>query len=83
VEELIAADTVNTMPEATVKAFMHSGNVKVSIEENLPAAKQVVEKLAKEGINIDAVCDKLQSVGVEKFIESFDSLMDSISKNIL
>ncbi len=83
VEELIGSDTVNTMPEATVDAFLQSGEVKVSIEANLQEAKNAIENLAKEGININAVCDKLQSVGVEKFIESFDSLMNSISKNIL
>ena len=83
VEELIGPDTVNTMPEETVNTFLQSGKVIVTVEKNLEGAKKAIENLKKEGINIDTVCDKLQTVGVQKFVESFDSLMDSIAKNIL
>ena len=83
VEELIGPYTVNTMPEETVKIFLQSGKVRVTVEENLEDAKRVIENLKKEGIYINAVCDKLQTEGIRKFIESFDSLIDSISKSIL
>jgi transaldolase len=84
VEELIGAGTVNTMPTETMEIFVQSGKVKKSaVEENLEGAKKAIENLKKEGINVDAVCDKLQEVGVQKFVESFDSLLDSIAKNIL
>ncbi len=84
VEELIGPDTVNTMPGDTMEAFLQSGKVKKgSVEENLEGAKKAIADLKKEGIDIDTVCDKLQTVGVQKFIESFDSLLDSISKSIL
>ncbi len=84
VEELIGPDTVNTMPTQTMETFLQSGNVKGSaVEENLEGAKKTIEDFKKEDIDIDVVCEKLQKVGVQKFIESFDSLLDSISKNIL
>lgn len=83
VEELIGPDTVNTMPEDTMNAFIQSGDIEVTVEENLEDAKRAIESLNKEGINVDAVCDKLQVEGVKKFIESFDSLIDSISRSIL
>lgn len=84
VEELIGADTVNTMPGETMEAFLTSGTVKQNaVEENFEDAHKTIENLKKENIDIDAVCEKLQEVGVRKFIESFDSLLDSISKNIL
>ncbi len=83
VEELIGSETVNTMPEETVKTFLQSGNIKVVVEENLEDAKKIIKSLNEEGININLVCKKLQAEGVKKFVESFELLLDSISKNIL
>jgi len=84
VEELIGQNTVNTMPGKTMETFIQSGKVKKdAVEENLEGAKKVIDNLKKEGIYVDDVCEKLQKVGVQKFIESFDSLLDSISKSIL
>ena len=83
VEELIGPDTVNTMPGETVDVFLQSGKVRVAVEENLEDAKRAIESLKKEGISVDEVCERLQTVGVQKFIESFDSLIDSIAKSIV
>ncbi len=82
VEELIGPDTVNTMPEETVNAFLQSDKVRVTVEENLEDAKRAIDSLKKEGIYVDEVCEKLQTEGVKKFIDSFDSLIDSIAKSI-
>ncbi|MDD5454224.1 MAG: transaldolase [Candidatus Ratteibacteria bacterium] len=84
VDELIGPNTVNTMPGETMEAFLQDGKVKkASVEENLEGAKKAIADLKKEGIDVNAVCDKLQTVGVQKFIESCDSMLDSISKSIL
>lgn len=83
VQELIGADTVNTMPEATMKAFIKSGEIKVTVEDNLEEARKSLEDIGKAGISVEEVCNQLQDDGVKKFIDSFDSLLDSISKNIV
>ncbi len=55
VEELIAADTVNTLPPATMDAFRDHGRVRASLEENVDQAKQMMAALGRAGISIDAV----------------------------
>src|SRR5439155_4060278 len=79
VEELIGPDTVDTMPPATIDAFRDHGKVRPSLEENLEEPKQVFSKLAKLGINMDDVTNKLQNDGVKLFADSFDTLIDSIT----
>ena len=79
VEELIGPDTVDTMPPATIDAFRDHGRVRPSLEENLEESRQVFSKLAKLGINMDDVTNKLQNDGVKLFADSFDTLIDSIT----
>ena len=79
VEELIGPDTVDTMPPATIDAFRDHGKVRPSLEENLEESKQVFARLAKLGINMDAVTNKLQNDGVKLFADSFDTLLESIA----
>ncbi|MGH9840230.1 MAG: bifunctional transaldolase/phosoglucose isomerase, partial [Blastocatellia bacterium] len=79
IEELIAADTVNTVPPATYTAFRDHGRVRLAIEENLEDAPATLEKLATTGIDIAEVCRQLQDEGVKAFADSFESLMGSIT----
>src|SRR5262249_5604584 len=55
VEELIAADTVNTMPPATLDAFRDHGKVAPTLERNLEQAKEQLAALARAGISLDQV----------------------------
>ncbi|MFN0087514.1 MAG: bifunctional transaldolase/phosoglucose isomerase [Blastocatellia bacterium] len=79
IEELIAADTVNTVPPATYAAFLDHGKVRLGIEEDLDGAIATMARLAEAGIDIDQVCRKLQDDGVKSFADSFESLMQSIT----
>src|SRR5215468_9232884 len=79
VESLIGPDTVNTLPPATFTAFRDHGKVRLTIEENLDEAKETLAKLAKAGIDLKQVCQKLQDDGVKAFADSFESLMQSIT----
>jgi transaldolase/glucose-6-phosphate isomerase len=79
VEELIGPDTVNTLPPATFTAFRDHGKVRPSLEEGLNQAQQVIARLAEIGINLDEVTQKLQEEGVQAFVDSFDTLIGSIS----
>ena len=51
---MIANDTVNTMPPATMDAFRDHGKVADSLDTGIDEAEQVMERLAVAGISIDA-----------------------------
>jgi transaldolase len=78
VEELIGAETVNTMPEETIRAFQDHGTVAGTLERGLDEAKRIFEKLAQIGIDYDDVTATLEKEGIQKFTDSFDELMHAI-----
>jgi transaldolase/glucose-6-phosphate isomerase len=79
VENLIAAQTVNTLPPATYTAFRDHGQVRLSIEENLDDARATLSRLSEVGVDLKQVCQQLQDEGVKAFADSFESLMQSIT----
>jgi transaldolase/transaldolase/glucose-6-phosphate isomerase len=81
IEELIGPDTVNTIPPATLDAYRDHGHPRITLTENIPAAKQVMESLPKLGISMKDVTDKLTDDGVKLFSEAFDKLLQAIEKN--
>jgi transaldolase len=78
VEELIGPMTVNTMPEETIRAFQDHGNVALTLEEDIDAAKELFADLAEAGIDYDDVTETLEREGVEKFADSFAELLEGI-----
>jgi transaldolase / glucose-6-phosphate isomerase len=80
VDALIGADTVNTMPPATMDAFRDHGNLSASLTENVSEAAETMEALARCGISIDAVTQKLTEEGVELFAEAFDKLLGAVAR---
>jgi len=79
VEELIGPQTVNTMPIETIRAFQDHGEVRGStLEEGLDDARRLLVDLAKAGVDYDDVIRVLEEEGVEKFMDSFDQLLDGI-----
>ncbi len=81
VEELIGPDTVNTMPPATVDAFRDHGKLRNSLTEDVPGAQKTMDDLAKAGISIKDVTDKLTEDGVKLFADAFDKLLAAVAKN--
>jgi transaldolase len=81
VEELIGPDTVDTMPPATVDAFRDHGRVRQSLTEDLPGAKKVMDDLAKAGISMKEVTDKLTEDGVKLFADAFTKLLEAVARN--
>jgi transaldolase len=79
VEELIGPETVNTMPRETIEAFQDHGEVRVTLEEGLDAARQLFEELARAGVDYDDVTRVLEGEGVQKFADSFDELLQGIA----
>ena len=81
VEELIGRDTVDTIPPATLDAFREHGKPRASLTEDLASAKQTMDTVAKLGISMKEVTDKLTDDGVRLFAEAFDKLLEAVEKS--
>jgi transaldolase/glucose-6-phosphate isomerase len=81
VEELIGADTVNTMPPATIDAFRDHGRLRNSLTEDVTGAAKVMDDLARAGISIKEMTDKLTNDGVKLFADAFEKLLAAVAKN--
>jgi len=80
VEELIGADTVDTIPPATFDAFRDHGRVRASLTENLDDAAKIMLALEKAGISMKEVTDKLVVDGVKLFADAFKQLLEATGK---
>ncbi|MCB0301416.1 MAG: hypothetical protein KDE52_15275, partial [Calditrichaeota bacterium] len=79
VEPLIGPDTVNTLPEQTIEAFADHGElVANTIEDGITEARQALEDLAEVGIDLEKVTDQLVEEGIQKFVDPFVTLLNSI-----
>ncbi|HET6643543.1 MAG TPA: transaldolase [Gaiellaceae bacterium] len=79
VEELIGAETVNTMPRETIEAFQDHGVVRPTLEGGLDEARRLFDELARIEIDYDDVTRVLEEEGVQKFADSFDELLEGIA----
>ncbi len=75
---LIGANSINTMPTRTLIAFKDHGKVEATLEQQVDDAERVFEALADVGINMEMIGETLLRDGVEQFVASFQSLMASI-----
>ena len=80
VEPLIGPHTINTMPESTVQAFEDHGTVANTVGLGIDEAEQTMEKLARAGIDFDAITKQLLEEGVEKFVVPYDALLENLSQ---
>jgi transaldolase / glucose-6-phosphate isomerase len=80
VEELIGADTIDTMPPATLSAFRDHGLVRASLEEDLDGAAEIIAALAKTGISLKEITSTLLVEGVQLFSEAFEKLLKTVEK---
>jgi transaldolase/glucose-6-phosphate isomerase len=81
VEELIGADTVDTIPPATFDAFRDHGKLRPSLTEDVPGAARHMENLAKAGISMKEVTEQLVNDGVRLFAEAFKTLLEATGKS--
>jgi transaldolase len=80
VEELIGADTVDTIPPATFDAFRNHGKLRASLTEDVEAAAKTMADLEKAGISMKEVTDKLVVDGVKLFADAFKELLEATGK---
>src|SRR5581483_5011821 len=78
VEELIGPDTVDTMPEETIRAFQDHGEVAPTLEQGFGEAERLFDDLAAAGVDYRDVTETLEDEGVQKFADSFEQLLDGI-----
>ena len=78
VDELIGPNTVNTMPSATMDAFRDQGEVQPTVSSDPDYWSGVLERLAALGVDLDVIMDQLQDEGVQKFIDSYDDLLNDL-----
>jgi transaldolase len=78
VDTLIAPDTVNTMPEATLEAFEDHGRLARTADADPDAARRVIDDLAEVGVEMADVTRVLEEEGVATFAKSFDELMGAL-----
>lgn len=80
VEELVGHHTVNTLPDATLDAFVDHGQLSERITHNLEEARRQWQALAEYGIDTDDVAHKLEREGVQSFISSFEDLLSALEQ---
>ena len=78
VQELIGAQTINTLPQETLEAFLDHGVVRLTLEEGKDQARQDLQSLGELGISMVQVTQELEDEGVGAFAKSFISLIDSL-----
>ena len=79
-DELIGPATVNTVPPATLDAFINHGKAAATLTANLDAAHQAINDLEAEGISLTQATQDLEDMGVESFADAFTSLLKTIGE---
>ena len=82
VDSLIAPNTVNTVPIATLHAVLDHGRTDRSLLLNANGARHILERLTQLSIDLEEVTDGLLDQGLAKFAASFDALTDRLGKQL-
>jgi len=82
VEQLIAADAINTMPLDTLKAFADHGNVGSALALDPTAAERTLAAAAAEGVDLPRIATELEREGVASFCDSYHQLLDCIDAKL-
>ncbi|MGB3733406.1 MAG: transaldolase [Ilumatobacter sp.] len=78
VDELIGPDTVNTLPDATLDAFVDHGTVARRVDAEVAEAEAVWAALPDVGVDMDDVAAQLEREGVASFAKAFDELIETL-----
>ncbi len=78
VDNLIGPHTVNTMPDATVAAFLDHGKVERTVDSAVEDAKNHLDALGQMGVDMDSVAHTLEDEGVAAFSKSYEVLLQAL-----
>ena len=79
VDNLVGPHTVNTMPDATIDAFLDHGTVARTVDQDVDGARDCLERLADVGVDMADVAAVLEDEGVADFAKSFDELVQALT----
>jgi transaldolase len=79
VEELIGPETISTMPAETIRAFQDHGRGEVRLESELEEAQHLFNQLYVAGVDYEDVVATLEREGIERFVASFNGLLQGIT----
>jgi transaldolase len=79
VDELIGANTVSTLPRATLNAFIDHGKVAFSVENNVANVATTLGDLAALGIDMNAIATQLENEGLTAFVSAFDTMIAALA----
>jgi len=82
VQELIAANVINTMPLPTLDAFADHGDIGRSLGSDVAPARQLLNEASDAGVDFAAITDELERKGIEGFDESYRKLLDCIASRV-
>lgn len=83
VDSLVAAGTVNTMPHKTLMAVAdHGGDGSDAVAGSYEESNDVLDSVARVGINYDDVVSLLEAEGLEKFDASWEELLDGLQQSL-
>jgi transaldolase len=80
VDTLIGPDTVNTLPEATIDAFLDHGTVACTVDQGVDLAERTWADLGEVGVDLDDVSRVLEEEGVAAFVKAFEELVSSLDQ---
>ena len=80
VDAVIAADTVNTLPMQTFKAYLDHGDPAPRLSEDKENILAAFARLPLLGIDMEKVCRKLETEGIKKFNQAFDQLLNTLQQ---
>ena len=78
VDQLIGPDTVNTLPDSTIEAFLDHGTLRRTIDEDIGQSRDHWNALHHVGIDVNDVAHQLEREGVSSFQKSFDELIEAL-----
>lgn len=79
VENIIGADTINTVPTNTLNAFIDHGHANATLTQDVQQAKNVLIEIQKLGINLESLAVRLQQEGLQQFVDAFDALLQPLA----
>ncbi len=80
VEPLIGPKTVNTLPLETIDAYRDHGDPASRVTEGVEEAQETLQILGELGIDLYEATQQLEDEGVERFVASYDQLLEALEK---
>lgn len=82
IDELIANNTVNTIPPKTLNLYLDHGKTDISIKKDINSFTQALEKIEQIGLSLEKATKELEAEGVKSFADAFDVLLKSIESKM-